>query len=330
MYQNTCSYVNHGCALAEQYEKKKRRRGIKLIALLLVVCLLLGVVSVVGSEESAPHEPYIAVLDIMGTISENDGNTYDQQYLLNSVEELLQDDYNKGLILHIDSPGGAVYQIDELYLKLMEYKEVTQRPVYAAIESYAASGGYYEACAADKIYANRNAITGSIGVIMGEFLDVSRFLDDLGVEVSYVTSGANKAMGNIYQPMTAEQKAIYQSICDESYNQFLDIIVQSRGMEEKAVRQLADGRIYTASQALQNGLIDGIEPFQDTLDRLKTDLGYDKIAVWQYSYQAPAGLWDYMASGNIQKLAEKLTGESDRKLLETQEPPQVMMYFNGY
>lgn len=328
MYQNACA--GQGCILAEQYEKKKRRRGIKLIGGLLIVCLLLGIVSAASGGKNAPNEPYIAVLDIAGTISENDGSTYDQQYLLESVEELMQDDHNKGLLLHIDSPGGAVYQIDELYLKLMEYKNVTQRPVYAAIESYAASGGYYEACAADKIYANRNAITGSIGVIMGEFFDVSEFLDELGVEVSYVTSGANKAMGNIYQPMTEEQKAIYQSVCDEAYNQFVDIIVQSRGMEEATVRKLADGRIYTASQALDNGLIDGIEPFQDTLNRLKTDLGYEEITVWSYSYQAPAGLWDYMASGNIQKLAEKLTGESDRKLLETQEPPQVMMYFNGY
>ena len=169
MYQNNCGYAQNSCAIAEKYEKKKRWKGIKIIGAIVVLCLLLSIVSVAGGS-AVPTDEYIAVLDIMGTISENDGYTYDQQYLLDSVEELINDDYNLGLILHIDSPGGAVYQIDELYLKLMEYKETTGRPVYAAVESYAASGGYYEACAADAIYANRNAITGSIGVIMGEFL----------------------------------------------------------------------------------------------------------------------------------------------------------------
>jgi len=239
----------------------------------------------------------------------------------------MEDEYNLGLLLHIDSPGGAVYQIDELYLKLMEYKESTGRPVYAAIESYAASGGYYVACAADKIYANRNAITGSIGVIMGEFVDVSGLLDSLGVDVTYVSSGVNKAMGSSFEPLTEEQKAIYQSIVDESYDRFVDIIAESRGLDEAVVRTLADGRIYTATQALNHGMIDGVEAYDTTLQRMTADLGYESLKAWTYSYQAPAGLFDYLASGNIQKLADTLTGE---KRMENPEPPQVMMYFNGY
>ncbi len=328
MNQEHCSYVTNGCAIAEQYEKRKKRKGIKIIGGILILCLLLGVVSSMG--EAGPTEDYIAVLDIEGTISENDGYTYDQQYLLSTVEELISDDYNVGLLLRIDSPGGAVYQIDELYLKLMEYKEKTERPVYAAIGSYAASGGYYEACAADKIYANRNAITGSIGVIMGEFIDVSELLDELGVNVTYVSTGANKAMGSSFEPMTDEQRAIYQSICDESYQRFIDVIVQARGLDESAVRTLADGRVYTANQALQHGLIDGVESFDDTLERMKADLGYQDAEVWTYSYDAPAGLMDYLASGNVQQLAEHFTGETKKEALTEQKPPQLMMYFNGY
>ena len=327
MNQKICGYSVNGCAIAEQYEKRKRRKGIKIIAGILLLSMIIGI-AVSAEDSRTPAEKYIAVLDIEGTISENDGYTYDQQFLLESVEEIIEDDYNVGLILHIDSPGGAVYQIDELYLKLMEYKEKTGRPVYAAIESYAASGGYYEACAADKIYANRNAITGSIGVIMGEFLDVSELLDGLGVKVSYVSSGENKAMGSSFAPMTEEQRAIYQSICDESYERFVDIIVQSRGIDEDTVKTLADGRIYTASQALEHGLIDGVESYDTTLSRMTADLGYENLKVWTYSYQAPAGLFDYLASGNIQKLADTLTG--DKKLMEGNKPPQVMMYFSGY
>ena len=327
MIQNQGCFQTKGCAILEQYETRKRRKGIKIIGGILLISFMLGIFLSAGGS-STPSEEYLAVLHIEGTMSENDGYTYDQQYLLDSVEELIQDKYNQGLLLCIDTPGGAVYQIDELYLKLMEYKENTGRPIYAAVESYAASGGYYVACAADKIYANRNAITGSIGVIMGEFIDVSGLLDQLGVDVSYVSTGANKAMGSSFAPLTEEQRAIYQAICDESYERFVAIISESRNMEEAAVRNLADGRIYTANQAVQNGMIDGIESFEDTLNRMKTDLGNADMEVWTYQYQGPAGLFDYLASGDIQKLADTFTGE--KRLMENSEPPEVMMYFRGY
>lgn len=330
MNQNFCVCAQNGtCAAANQYEKKKRRKGLRIVGVLLIVCLLFSAFSMLG-QDTAPNSDYIAVLNIEGTISENDGYTYDQQYLLQSVDDIMNDKYNKGLLLRIDSPGGAVYQIDELYLKLMDYKKTTGRPVYAAVESYAASGGYYEACAADQIYANRNSITGSIGVIMGEFLDLSELLDNLGVDVSYITSGANKAMGNSYEPLTEEQKAIYQSICDESYEQFVGIVAQSRDLDEKTVRTLADGRVYTASQALEHGLIDGIEPYADTLERMKADLGYEDIDVWTYSYQAPATLMDYLANGNIHDLVEKIAGKNESgAIIPEQKTPQLMMYYGG-
>lgn len=326
MKPQQCGRDAGDCAAAAYFDRRERHRGIRRIVGILVLCLLLGIFISAGGAE-APAEDYIAVLNIEGTMSENDGYTYDQQYLLDSIDEIMENDYNVGLLLRIDSPGGAVYQIDELYLKLMEYKETTGRPVYAAVESYAASGGYYAACAADKIYANRNAITGSIGVIMGEFIDVSGLLDELGVDVTYVSSGDNKGMGSSFQPMTAEQQSIYQAIVDEYYQQFVDIIAQSRGMDEHTVRALADGRIYSANQALQHGLIDGVEPFDDTLARMTADLGYDTLKAWHYSYQAPAGIFDYLASGNIQKLADAVTGE---KRMANPEPPEVMMYFSGY
>ena len=299
-------------------------KGLYIFIALLIFCVGLAVVATVGNGPIATD--YIAVLDIVGTISENDGYTYDQQYLLDSVEQIMEDHHNQGLILHIDSPGGAVYQIDELYLKLMDYKEMTGRPVYAAIESYAASGGYYEACAADKIYANRNAITGSIGVIMGEFVDLSGLLDRLGVNVSYITSGANKSMGNSYQPLTEEQKAIYQSICNEYYNRFVKIVVEGRNLDEGTVRKLADGRIYSASQALQHGLIDGLESFDDTVSRMTADLGYDSIDVQYFQYTASYGLLDYILSNSF---VQQFLGGQKTHAVQEQKQQQVMMYYGN-
>lgn len=302
---------------------RANRKGFYIFCMLLVVCVGLAIYSTAGMSIMAGDN--IAVLDIAGTISENDGYTYDQQYLLNSVDEIMMDSRNQGLLLCIDSPGGAVYQIDELYLKLMEYKEMTGRPIYAAIESYAASGGYYEACAADEIYANRNAITGSIGVIMGEFVDMSGLMDKLGIDVQYITSGPNKSMGNYYQALTEEQKAIYQSICDEYYDRFVEIVAQSRGMDQEKVYQLADGRVYSAGQALEHGLIDGLESFDDTLQRMMNDLGYYTMDVQYYSYSAPDGLLDILSSGNLFQQVSQLLGKNAEA--ETEQQRHIPMMY---
>ena len=101
------------------------------------------------------------------TISEDDGATYNQAWLLNTIEDLTYDSANRGILLYVDSPGGTVYESDEAYLALMDYKKATERPIIAYIASTGCSGAYYISCAADEIYANRNALTGSIGVIMG-------------------------------------------------------------------------------------------------------------------------------------------------------------------
>lgn len=324
MLQNNCACAQQGNCAAHGAGRKKKSKGLRIILALLLACLLISV-AVTGINPPKPPVDYVAVLDIAGTMSVNDGGTYDQQYLLDTLDELTEDEHNKGLLLHIDSPGGAVYQIDELYLKLMHYKEETGRPVYAAVESYAASGGYYAACAADEIYANRNSITGSIGVIMGEYVDLSGFLDKLGVNVTYITSGPNKSMGNRYQPMTEEQRAIYQSICDEYYGRFLQIVADSRGMEVETLRPLADGRVYTATQAMHHGLIDGIEPYADTLDRMKAAVENEDIAVQYYSYRAPATLLDYLS-----KAVPFGRGAAHRETVQQDwNRPQIMMYYQG-
>ena len=307
---------------------KKKKNSLKMIVILLLVCV--GVAFLTVDTGTTAVGNHIAVLDIMGTISENDGYTYDQQYLLDSIDTMMEDDSNKALLLHIDTPGGTVYETDELYLKIMEYKAYTNRPVYAAVENYAASGGYYVACAADAIYANRNATTGSIGVIMGEFLDLSELLDNIGVGVSYVATGPNKAMGNSYEPLTDEQRAIYQEICDESFDQFVGIIAEGRNMNEADVRVLADGRVYTAKQAAANGLIDGIESFQTTLERLTADLGYDTIEVAHYSYSAPYTFMDYMMLGDPIGYFTKGNAVNKQSSVEIDRQPQLLMYYGNW
>ena len=137
---------------------------------------------------------YIAALYLEGVIEESN-MSYNQEWLLSTIQDLKDDDANKGIALFVDSPGGAVYEADETYLALQDYR-TTGRPIYVYQGSLAASGGYYISCAGNKIYANRNTLTGSIGIIMGTSLDLTDLMKTLGIKSETITSGKNKNMFN--------------------------------------------------------------------------------------------------------------------------------------
>lgn len=214
-------------------------------------------------EVELPTEDFIGVIDVVGTIQPSSsssswtstGEEYDHDLYMTYIDQLMDANNNKGILLYVDSPGGTVYESDELYLKLMEYKETTNRPVYAYFASEACSGGYYISMAADKIYANRNCWTGSIGVIVS-LTNCKKLYDKLGIKEIDITSGKNKAMGSAGLNLTDEQYDILQSLVDEAYDQFTDIVSKGRGMDIATVKKLADGRIYSAKQAKEAGLID--------------------------------------------------------------------------
>ena len=155
---------------------------------------------------------YVANLYITGVIEEANEN-YNQEWLLDTIDELENDQNNVGIMLVIDSPGGSVYEADEVYLALRKYKN-SGKQLWAYFKSIAASGGYYIACAADSIYANRNTMTGSIGVIIGPTFDATALLEKIGVKATSFVSGKNKGMLNFNEPLTDEQKDIVQALVD--------------------------------------------------------------------------------------------------------------------
>ncbi len=259
-------------AYAAKPPKKKKWKIAAIIAVIAAVILAVSACAASmitgGSGMDADYgggSSYIGILHVEGTIttSSSSSDTYQQSWLLRQIDYMKGDTSNRGIMLYVNSPGGSVYASDELYLKLKEYKEETGRPVYSYFAETAASGGYYIAAGSDKITANRNCTTGSIGVYLGPIIDASGLLDKVGVKADIVKSGANKAMGNSYQPLTEEQRAIYQEYVNESYEQFVDIVAEGRGMDVAAVKQIADGRVYTAKQAKANGLIDEISSLED-------------------------------------------------------------------
>ena len=149
---------------------------------------------------------------------------------------------------------------------------------------YAASGGYLISMAADKIYANPNTTTGSIGVIMSGF-DMTGLYEKLGIRYFSITSGAYKDSSR----MTEEQMAIYQTQVDEYYNKFVGIVSEGRGMDPETVRTLADGRVYTANQALENDLIDEISLYEDMTAAMSSELG-------AYEFYQPESELDFFTS----------------------------------
>ena len=169
-------------------------------------------------EFNAPMTDYIAVVKVEGTIQQQMESTglfavtegYQHTTTMEYIDRLMEDSNNKGILLYVDSPGGTVYESEELYLKLMEYKETTGRPIWDYMSHYAASGGYMTSVAADKIYANPNTVTGSIGVIMSGY-DMTGLYEKLGIRYISITSGENKDSSQ----MTEEQIAIYQEQVDE-------------------------------------------------------------------------------------------------------------------
>lgn len=248
---------------------------------------------------SLHFDDYIAVLYIEGVIQDAN-DSYNQEWLLNTIKELTEDRKNRGILLYIDSPGGGVYQSDEVYLALEDYKYKTENPVWAYMGPLAASGGYYIACAADIIYANRNTLTGSIGVISATSVDLTGLLARHGIKMTTVTAGKNKNMFNINSPLTDEHRAIMQAVADEAYDQFTQIVAESRELPLTDVRRLADGRIYTALQAEKNGLIDYVDTYENALENMLDcfDDG-DDIAAEHFRFEHKKNLYDYLYKASV-------------------------------
>jgi len=277
---------------------------------------LYGGLADVQEEIAFPNEPFIAEIDIEGTILSGDGGVtsymgegFNLDYILDYIDRLMDCEQNAGILLYIDSGGGEVKASDEVYLKLMDYKEATGRPIYAYFDSVACSGAYYIAMAADNIWANRNCICVNIGVYVSTY-NLRGLFEKYGVEEVLIKSSENKAIGSIGQEWTEEQRAIYQSIVDLWYNQFVDIVAAGRGMTPEQVKTLDDGREMLAAQALEAGFIDGICRWEEYRNYLEENTG---MSLYE---EAPAEMDMFtQLLQNIYGKLEALTPRSEAEIL---------------
>lgn len=220
----------------------------------------------------------ILLVDISGTISEQEksgglfwrGETSMVSLIRESLQKAEKDDRIVGLILRINSPGGTVTASDIIHHDIVEFKKRKKIPVLACIMGVGASGGYYVATAADEIVAHPTAITGSIGVIMMKF-NVEGLMGKIGVEEQTVKSGDKKDIMSPFRRATPEEVRLGQEIIDQLQGRFLDVIMARPGnrLSRGELGMLADGRVFTAGQALEGKLIDRVGYLDDVIDSVR-------------------------------------------------------------
>ena len=220
---------------------------------------------VIGGNRSAQDK--IAVISIDGVIYNNEDG-----FVAKQIRKVMSDTRVKAVVLRVDSPGGTMSGSDYYLHLLKKMKSERDIPILVSMGGTAASGGYYVSMVGDEIYAEPSTLTGSIGVIFSLF-DASEFFQKIGVESNPITSGEHKTMGSFMKPMTEEERSLFQHLIDDSFDRFKMIIREGRTKfadNPEMLDKLATGEMFTANDAVKNGLIDKIGFLDDVIDRAGT------------------------------------------------------------
>ncbi len=244
----------------------------------------------------------ILLIDISGTITTKNEEGLlpfkEEISIVSRVKEELRkatgDRRIKAIILRINSPGGTVTASDVLYQEIKRFKKTKNVPVVASMMDVAASGGYYVSMSADRVIAHPTTVTGSIGVIALKF-NIQGLMEKIGVVEESIKSGGMKDIWSPFRPSTEEERKILQEIIDSMQGQFIDVIAESRkDLTRNQIERFADGRVYTAQQALELKLIDGIGYLDDTVQIAKDMGGISEARV--VMYRRPYGYKDNIYS----------------------------------
>jgi protease-4 len=233
--------------------------AIIVLSFLFFLFILLIGLSGISTEEGTYFYSFgkkVAIIEVYGTI--NSSNE-----IIRQLKKYAKDSSIPALVLDIDSPGGGVAPSQEIYEEVLKFKEEGKK-VVASLRGLGASGGYYVACAADTIVANPGTLTGSIGVIF-EFPVVQELFKKIGLRFEVVKRGELKEVGTWNRPMTKEERDLLQSVIDDTYDQFVKVVVEGRGLDQEKVLELADGRVFTGRQAKDLGLIDELGDLEDAI-----------------------------------------------------------------
>lgn len=205
------------------------------------------------------------------------------RHVLKQLKTAHEDDHVKAIVLKVDSPGGTINASDHIHRKVKEICRGTEntKPIVVSMQGLAASGGYYVSAPANQIFAERTTMTGSIGVI-ASFPMVHGLMDDFKVQMEVVKTGPMKDVGSPFRPMNEQEKERWQAIINDSFQTFLEVVSDGRGMDLEKVRALATGDIYTAREAKANGLVDEIGYLEDAIAAAESKAGVSDAKVVEY------------------------------------------------
>lgn len=243
--------------LKEQRTARRWRNGIRIAGLLLFALM------VIGSFMRAPSgaggaagslEPHTAVVDISGVISEDSSETNARAVIANA-KRAFENTNAKAVLLRINSPGGSPVQSGIINDELLRLKEQHKKPLYAVVGDSCASGAYYIAVAADKIFVDKASVVGSIGVIMSGF-GFTETMEKMGVERRLLTAGTNKGLMDPFSPVDPTQQEHMQTMLNQIHEQFIEVVRKNRGSRLKENEDTFSGLVWTGQQAVQLGLVD--------------------------------------------------------------------------
>jgi len=197
-------------------------------------------------------------------VVEIEGIIVDGTAAVRELREHAENPSIKAVVLRVNSPGGVVAPTQEIFAAIQRARKAG-KPVVATLGAVAASGGYYVAAAADRIYANPGTLTGSIGVVM-QLANIEGLLKKVGVEYVVVKAGSYKDVGNFARTMSPEERKMLQALLDDVYSQFVGAVAEGRGLERSEVLAFAEGRIYSGQQALALKMVDEMGGFEDAVE----------------------------------------------------------------
>lgn len=266
------------------------RKKHPILFIILVGITLFGIITILTFIKSRMGEK-VAVVEIKGLVTES-------KSIIDRIIEFKKDPSVKAIVLRIDTAGGAVGPSQEVYREVK--KTAKTKKMVASMGTIAASGGYYIASAADKIFANPGTITGSIGVV-AEFPNIEELFKKLGLKTETIKSGEFKDMGSPLREMTSEEKAVIRSVVDGVHRQFIKAVAEGRKLPLETVEKIADGRIFTGERAEKLGLVDQLGNLQDAISmagKLAGIKGEPKVI---YAEKKRPSLWDFLFKAIFQE-----------------------------
>lgn len=229
----------------------------------------------------------IAVLYATGDITDNDGEGIVAAKLVPEIMDLTENEDIDGLIMYVNSGGGSAFASEQIWEALEQFKAITGKPFYVSMADYAASGGYYISCGADKIFAQPTTLTGSIG-IFGIIPNANKLVTEkIGVTLGTVQTNPNANFPTLMEPMTPTQKAAMQSYVERGYDLFTSRCAEGRGMSQDSIKMIAEGRVWDGAQALKLGLVDMLGGLDMAIAEMAKELNVETYTITEYPTLKP-------------------------------------------